>query len=194
MCEKLVSERTFLPLTKKTSCRSALISMSPISPASSGSTAEQHQVSSTAAAALDEQQERKGSAGRQHRHYRTMHRRLLLLRLQNASCTLKNNATKVSFIRFPLSLFWFGCFPFEWPFAVFAFNCTTDGFVVSPRVNWFDWNRECAAQMFFFAGVSFLKGRAWGRSGNAFSTFSIAWDLQNLPMKFFCPFLALQHC
>jgi hypothetical protein len=98
--EKFVSGRTFLPLTKKTSCRSALISMSPISPASSGSTAEQHQVSSTAAAALDEEQERKGSAGRQHRHYRTMHRRLLLLRLQNASCTLKNNATKVSF---PLS-------------------------------------------------------------------------------------------
>jgi hypothetical protein len=95
--EKFVSGRTFLPLTKKTNCRSALISMSPISPASSGSTAEQHQVSSTAAAALDEEHERKGSAGRQHRHYRTMHRRLLLLRLQNASCTLKNNATKVSF-------------------------------------------------------------------------------------------------
>jgi hypothetical protein len=88
----------FLPLTKKTRCRSAPISMSPISPASSGSTdsaAEHHTV-------IEALEERKGSAGRRHRHYRAMHRRLLLLRLQNATCTLKNNATRVSF-----SIFYF---------------------------------------------------------------------------------------
>jgi hypothetical protein len=47
--------------------------------------------------------------------------------------------------------------------------------------------------MFFFAGVSFLKGRAWGRSWIAFSAFSIKWTLLNMTLKFFSQFLALYN-
>jgi hypothetical protein len=51
-----------------------------------------------------------------------------------------------------------------------------------------------ARRWHFLCGCFLFKGRAWGRSGNAFSATLIKWTLLNVALKFFCQFLALQHC